>query len=144
MLRRVTDHEEENLLRVVPLLPRLLVQPLGQTLPNLRVGRHPNNDVVLTCPGLPLLLSRQHAVITFDGEQFTLVDLDTTNGSYVRAGARALNKGPSRALVLTLGAPRAGEHDHSAAQWSPCDSLRRHRLLRRAHHGASGRLRARA
>ena len=89
MLRRVTEHEEESLPRVVPLLPRLQAQPLGRSLPTLRVGRHPNNDVVLNCAGQPLLLSRRHALITFDGEQFTLADLDTTNGSYVRAGSRA-------------------------------------------------------
>ena len=105
MLRRVTEHEDEGLLRVVPLLPRLLQQPLGRSLPNMRVGRHPNNDVVLVSAGLPLLLSRQHAVITFDGEQFTLVDLDTTNGSYVR-GARA-RASRARCARARADAPRA-------------------------------------
>ena len=95
MLRRVTEHDDPELLRVLPLQPRLEEQPrTGAGLPSLRIGRHPNNDVVLTSAGIPLLLSRQHALITYDGEQFTLVDLDTTNGTYVRAlNARG---GPAR------------------------------------------------
>ena len=97
MLRRVTELDEGSLPRVVPLLPMLQAQPLGWSLPSLRVGRHPNNDVVLNCVGQPLLLSRRHALITFDGEQFTLVDLDTTNGSYVRADSRAPRGARTRA-----------------------------------------------
>ena len=93
MLRRVTEHDDPELLRVLPLQPRLEERPrTGAGLPSLRVGRHPNNDVVLTSTGIPLLLSRQHALITYDGEQFTLVDLDTTNGTYVRALRRPCGK----------------------------------------------------
>ena len=96
MLRRVTEHDDPELLRELPLQPRLEEAPrTGAGLPSLRIGRHPNNDVVLTSAGIPLLLSRQHALVTYDGEQFTLVDLDTTNGTYVRAlNARG---GPARA-----------------------------------------------
>ena len=100
MLRRITEHDDPDLLRILPLQPRLEAQdPTGTGLPNLRVGRHPNNDLVLTSVGIPLLLSRQHALITYDGEQFTLVDLDTTNGTYVntimlpRNGRRVLRPG---------------------------------------------------
>ena len=83
---RITEHIDPGLPRVLPLQPRLEEQPrTGLGLPSLRVGRHPNNDIVLTSAGIPLLLSRQHAVVTYDGEQFTVVDLDTTNGTYVRA-----------------------------------------------------------
>ena len=68
MLRRVTEHDDPELLRVLPLQPRLEERPrTGAGLPSLRVGRHPNNDVVLTSTGIPLLLSRQHALITYDG-----------------------------------------------------------------------------
>jgi pSer/pThr/pTyr-binding forkhead associated (FHA) protein len=91
MLRRITEHVDPGLPREVPLQPRLEEQqPTGRGLPQLRIGRHPNNDIVLTSGGIPLLLSRQHAVITYDGEQYTVVDQDTTNGTYVRARARCL------------------------------------------------------
>jgi pSer/pThr/pTyr-binding forkhead associated (FHA) protein len=88
MLRRITEHVDPGLPREVVLQPRLEEQPrTGTGLPSLRIGRHPNNDIVLTSAGIPLLLSRQHAVITYDGEQFTVVDLDTTNGTYVRGSS---------------------------------------------------------
>jgi pSer/pThr/pTyr-binding forkhead associated (FHA) protein len=90
MLRRITEHVDPGLPREVPLQPRLDEQePTGRGLPQLRIGRHPNNDIVLTSAGIPLLLSRQHAVITYDGEQYTVVDQDTTNGTYVRAPSAA-------------------------------------------------------
>ena len=93
MLRRITEHVDPGLPREVALQPRLEAAPrTGQGMPSLRVGRHPNNDVVLTSAGIPLLLSRQHAVITYDGEQFTVVDLDTTNGTYVRGPPRAARR----------------------------------------------------
>ena len=94
MLRRLSEHDDPELLRELPLQPRLEEAPrTGVGLPSLRIGRHPNNDVVLTSAGIPLLLSRQHALVTYDGEQFTLVDLDTTNGTYVRPCAAAAARG---------------------------------------------------
>ena len=84
MLRRITDLEPE-MPREILLLPRLQAAPrTGLGLPTLRVGRGPNNDVVLSSAGIPLLLSRQHAVFTYDGEQFVVKDLEATNGTYVR------------------------------------------------------------
>ena len=86
MLRRITEHVDPGLPRELPLQPRFdALQPDGTGLPALRLGRHPNNDIVLTSAGIPLLLSRQHALIDYDGEQYSVVDLDTTNGTYVRA-----------------------------------------------------------
>lgn len=85
MLRRISDHNDPALVTVVPLRPRLEAAPrTGLGLPALSVGRHPSNDVVLSSTGIPLLLSRYHSAITFDGEQFTLVDKSNTNGTYVR------------------------------------------------------------
>lgn len=131
MLRRITEHDDPDLLRILPLQPRLEAQdPTGAGLPNLRVGRHPNNDLVLTSVGIPLLLSRQHALITYDGEQFTLVDLDTTNGTYVntimlpRNGRRVLRPGDT----VSFGGPttvlREGIHLRNPFRyrfelWSP-------------------------
>ena len=123
MLRRVTEHDDPELLRELPLQPRLEEAPrTGAGLPSLRIGRHPNNDVVLTSAGIPLLLSRQHALVTYDGEQFTLVDLDTTNGTYVRAPRPA-----RRAL-----------HAHRALRCHLGCGARRGRTPRRRARGASG------
>jgi predicted component of type VI protein secretion system len=96
MLRRITEHVDPGLPRLVRLQPALELQPLTQTsFPTVKIGRHPDCNFVLTSAGIPLLLSRQHAEITFDGEQFVLSDLDTTNGTYVRAPAsRRARRGP--------------------------------------------------
>jgi hypothetical protein len=126
MLRRVTEHDDPELLRVLPLQPRLEEQPrTGAGLPSLRIGRHPNNDVVLTSAGIPLLLSRQHALVTYDGEQFTLVDLDTTNGTYVRAprsGTAAHRVSASAARCS--GKSSSGPHDGTV--WAPARRGRPH------------------
>jgi hypothetical protein len=108
MLRRITEHVDPGLPREVVLQPRLEEQPrTGTGLPSLRIGRHPNNDIVLTSAGIPLLLSRQHAVITYDGEQFTVVDLDTTNGTYVRCvRAAQLIPGPYTFPAAAASRPR--------------------------------------
>ena len=110
MLRRITEHIDPGLPHEVALQPRLDAAPrTGHGLPSLRIGRHPNNDVVLTSAGIPLLLSRQHAVITYDGEQFTVVDLDTTNGTYVRPQhARVPAPKPRRLGARSLRAHRLG------------------------------------
>lgn len=95
MLRRVSDTHDPLLATEIPLLAPLLAQarsPAGAAgaagLPAVTIGRHPTNAVVLQSAGVPLLLSRHHAAVLFDGEQLTLVDKSTTNGTYVRARAR--------------------------------------------------------
>lgn len=84
MLRRVTLHDDPELLRLLPIQQTIEQKALtGFCMPNVSFGRQSNNEFVLTSVGIPLLLSRQHALITYDGEQLTLVDLDTTNGTFV-------------------------------------------------------------
>jgi hypothetical protein len=104
MLRRITEHVDPGLPREVLLQPRLEEQAgTGRGLPQLRIGRHPNNDIVLTSAGIPLLLSRRQAVITYDGEQYIVVDQDTTNGTYVRARA-ATQQHPARCAACCCAA----------------------------------------
>ncbi len=105
MLRRISEHQDPQLLREVLLRPRLEAAPrTGLGLPSLTVGRHPSNDVVLQSSGIPLLLSRFHSVVTFDGEQFTVVDKSNTNGTYVRA--RACSHAPAARACVAECAPR--------------------------------------
>jgi len=86
MLRRISEHHDATLLRSIDLRTLLDAAPrTGQSLPSLSLGRHPSNDVVLQSSGIPLLLSRFHSLITYDGEQYTVVDRSNTNGTYVRA-----------------------------------------------------------
>jgi len=48
--------------------------------PVLRVGRAPDNDIVLEAPGV----SRHHAILTYNGQaQPVITDLDSTNGTFV-------------------------------------------------------------
>jgi hypothetical protein len=97
MLRRISEHDDPSLVAIVPLRPRLEAAPrTGVGLPSLSVGRHPSNDVVLNSTGIPLLLSRFHSSITFDGEQFTLVDRVNTNGTYVRVLRRSVLRAAAR------------------------------------------------
>jgi pSer/pThr/pTyr-binding forkhead associated (FHA) protein len=90
MLRRITEHVDPGLPRDVELLQLLLRQPVtpGVGLPGVTIGRHPRSNIVLSAVSIPLLLSRDHAEITYDGEQFVVKDLDTTNGTYVRPARR--------------------------------------------------------
>lgn len=114
--RRISEHVDPGLPRVVDVQRIVESRPhTGRGLPFARIGRHPNNEVVFTSAGVPLLLSRQHAVCTFDGEQLTIVDLNTTNGTYVRGPApprsrpraRAPGLGSRLALGTHAGAARA-------------------------------------
>jgi hypothetical protein len=90
MLRRISELEDPELVTEILLRPLLEAAPrTGLGLPTVSVGRHPSNDVVLQSSGIPLLLSRFHSAITFDGEQYTLVDKTNTNGTYVRASPPA-------------------------------------------------------
>ena len=115
MLRRISEHTDPELVQEVVLRPRLEAAPrTGVGLPSLSVGRHPSNDVVLQSSGVPLLLSRYHSTITFDGEQFTLVDKSNTNGTYVNSvqlphlGARTLRHGD----VVSFGGPAVVRGPH--------------------------------
>jgi pSer/pThr/pTyr-binding forkhead associated (FHA) protein len=112
MLRRITEHHPE-LLRDVYLRPQLDAQALtGLRLPQLSIGRHTNNDVVLTFHAIEGLLSRQHAVITYDGEQYVVVDQGSTNGTMVntirlmRGGRRTLRVGD----IVSFGGPAYVRH----------------------------------
>ena len=90
MLRRISELVDPELVTEILLRPLLEAAPrTGLGLPTVSVGRHPSNDVVLQSSGIPLLLSRFHSAITFDGEQYTLVDKTNTNGTYVRASPTA-------------------------------------------------------
>ena len=69
-------------------------------LPVLRLGRAPDNDVVLDAPGV----SRYHATLTYDGDgRPELADLGSTNGTFVNG---ELLSGPRRLApedVVSLG-----------------------------------------
>ncbi len=85
MLRRITEHDDPNLLREINLQPMFeALEHTGRGLPQLRLGRHPSNDIMITSAGIPLLMSRNQVVITYDGEQHTVIDQNSTNGTYVR------------------------------------------------------------
>jgi len=76
---------------VVQLRERLLAQPAdGGGFPSITLGRAPQCSVVLGEAGAPLLVSRLHAAIMYDGEQFSVRDLSTTNGTYVSRPTVAL------------------------------------------------------
>ncbi len=49
------------------------------TVPEIRIGRGPNNDLVLQDGNV----STQHAMITMRDGKFIVVDTDSTNGVYV-------------------------------------------------------------
>ena len=111
MLHRITELEDAQLARTVDLRAPLMARartpgPLAH-MPLLRIGRHPTNDVVVTAAGIPFLMSRQHAAIAFDGAQYTLYDLNATNGTYVntvqmpRNGHRVLRRGS----IISFGGP---------------------------------------
>ena len=119
MLRRISEQVDPELATEIRLRPLLEAAPrTGQGLPALSVGRHPSNDVVLQSSGIPLLLSRFHSAITFDGEQYTLVDKSNTNGTYVRASPHAPQPAPRSGHPPGRGAVSAaapGRRDEAAA-----------------------------
>ena len=104
MLHRITQHSDHLVPRVIDLRPMFAAKaPLvaNNALPTLRVGRHPECDVVLTYPYLPLMLSRYHAELLFNGEDYTVRDLGTTNGTYVRFPRDAAARSVVRAAKPT-------------------------------------------
>lgn len=56
---------------------------VGLTKNRTTLGRRPNNDVVLE----NLAVSGRHACLTQEGQQVTIEDLDSTNGTYVNGRA---------------------------------------------------------
>jgi pSer/pThr/pTyr-binding forkhead associated (FHA) protein len=69
----------------------------GQTL---HIGRAPENDVVIS----DLKVSRQHALLTWNGTGFTLLDRGSVNGTYVNGERLTTASRPLRdADCITLG-----------------------------------------
>jgi hypothetical protein len=64
-------------------LGKLVEQQSGQEIPLgyelVTIGRHEDNSVVLPDPNV----SRHHAEITFQGQRWTIRDMDSANGTYV-------------------------------------------------------------
>ena len=87
MLQRITTREDPLLPRVNRLRAALDAAPLtGAGLPSLTIGRALASDVRLDCSDFPIVVSRRHATITFDGDDFRLEDCDACNGTSVRSG----------------------------------------------------------
>jgi predicted component of type VI protein secretion system len=59
----------------------MTVYPLWRAITN--IGRRPDNDIVLDDPRV----SRRHARVLQEGDGFTIVDMDSTGGTFVN-GAR--------------------------------------------------------
>lgn len=63
----------------------VIIEPTGvrRSMPiasrGLTIGRDSNNDIVVTYP----FISRSHARITFDGQNYHVTDLDSANGTYL-------------------------------------------------------------
>ena len=95
MLHRVTARDDPHLPRVLRLRERLDSKPLTRSgLPSVTIGRsEANNDFALHCEGFPIVVSRRHATVTFDGEEYRLQDNNACNGTVVRCQAAA-RKGP--------------------------------------------------
>lgn len=60
-----------------------LIKEVGLSKKRTTLGRRPYNDVVLE----NLAVSGRHACLILDGEQVTIEDLDSTNGTYVNGRA---------------------------------------------------------
>ena len=107
MLSRITSRTDPQLPRVIRLRAALEAQPLlGQQLPCVSIGRSEVNDVRLNCTGFPIVVSRRHAAVTFDGEDFRIQDCEACNGTYVRAPRDARSR--QGALAAARRAARAG------------------------------------
>lgn len=133
MLRRVTDVADPRLPREVPLRALLDAKPLtGAGLPALSVGRN-QCDVELGCGGFPVVVSRRHAAVVFDGEAFTLVDHDARNGTFVR---RPHCQGPFRVRASSEFYRATDQRRASPALRTAHAARRRRHQLRRRKHGA--------
>jgi len=65
--------------RIVIIEPTGVRRSMPLTSRGLTIGRDSTNDVVVTYP----FISRNHARITFDGQNYHVTDLDSANGTYL-------------------------------------------------------------
>lgn len=116
----------------IPAVARLLVRPVSSVDPaesreyaldghDIAIGRSPSCDIRLEGDQL---ISRRHALLRYDGERYTVVDLGSSNGTYVNDveiteahpladGDRILlgehelayTTGPASASAIAVGAP---------------------------------------
>jgi len=61
---------------------------------NIRIGRTPDNDIVLNDPSV----SRSHCELKIDGSKITVIDLNSSNGTYVN-GIKISRIISSRAMI---------------------------------------------
>lgn len=129
MLQRITALEDPRLPRVLRLRAALDALPLsGAGLPRVSIGRADGTTFRLGCStDFPVVVSRHHASVSFDGEDFRLEDDDACNGTYVRARRAAQTRGPCLSRSTRARAP--------AAPLGSATQLRRHDL--RAARAAS-------
>lgn len=82
-----------------------LVDETGQPIPlsqnETNLGRGVDNDIVIESPDI----SRQHAKIVREGSEFVIVDLGSTNGSFVD-GRRVTRQVLSEGNIISLGSAR--------------------------------------
>ena len=64
----------------------------------IRIGREPGNDIVLNSPSV----SRNHAVISYNGSSYRIMDNNSANGVYVN-GIKVFNTEIYRSDRITLG-----------------------------------------
>jgi pSer/pThr/pTyr-binding forkhead associated (FHA) protein len=65
--------------RIVIIEPTGVRRSMPLTSRGLTIGRDSNNDIVVAYP----FISRNHARITFDGQNYHVTDLDSANGTYL-------------------------------------------------------------
>jgi pSer/pThr/pTyr-binding forkhead associated (FHA) protein len=65
--------------RIAVVEPTGVRRSMPLTARGVTIGRDSNNDVVVSYP----FISRSHARITFDGQNYYVTDLDSANGSYL-------------------------------------------------------------
>ncbi|HUH00939.1 MAG TPA: FHA domain-containing protein [Kofleriaceae bacterium] len=74
----------------------------------LRFGRHPESDVMFDAHR-DLDASSRHAELRFDGEAFTLIDIGSSNGTFVdgeRVGQARIQEGDPVEVEFGAGGPR--------------------------------------
>ena len=100
MLHRMSARVDQGLPRVLRLRERLDAKPLTrQGLPTITFGRCHDADFQLMAPGFPIVVSRRHATVTFDGEVYRLNDINACNGTVVRRVPGRLRAAPEGALL---------------------------------------------
>ena len=96
-LRCISDTNDARVPRLIhltPLVNRHRVGAYERVI--MRVGRHPLNEIQLDSVEMPLLLSRFHAYLFHERDRLSVMDQDTTNGTYVRTPLPAPRaRGPS-------------------------------------------------